>query len=82
MTRSKWKGPYVNLILLDKSNHKNGNKTASRSCEIVPKFVGKTFNVHNGNKYMPVLVTEEMVGHKLGEFTFTRKKFLFKKKSK
>ena len=82
MTRSKWKGPYVNLILLNKSNHNNCTKIASRSCEILPKFVGKTFDVHNGNKYMSIIITEEMVGHKFGEFTFTRKKFLFKKKSK
>ncbi|TXT14971.1 mitochondrial 37S ribosomal protein uS19m [Cutaneotrichosporon oleaginosum] len=52
--------------------------TKSRACTIVPNFVGLKFMVHNGKDYLPVTVTEEMVGHKLGEFSLTRKKFTFR----
>ncbi len=78
MPRSLKKGPYVDLKLLkrveelNKSNQKKVLKTWSRSTTVTPDFVGHTFAVHNGNKFVPVFVTENMVGHKLGEFSPTR----------
>lgn len=78
MSRSLKKGPYIDLRLLkkvetlNKSNKKQVIKTWSRSCTISPEFVGHTFAVHNGNKFIPVYVQEAMVGHKLGEFAPTR----------
>ncbi|CAG8680450.1 7587_t:CDS:2, partial [Funneliformis caledonium] len=54
-------------------------KTQARSCTVLPSFVGLKFLVHNGKDYIPVNITEEMVGHKLGEFSPTRKKFSFRK---
>lgn len=78
MTRSLKKGPFVNAKLyqkvekLDLQNKKDPIKTWARSCTIVPQFVGHTFLVHNGKVHMKVFVTEEMVGHKLGEFAPTR----------
>ena len=64
MTRSVWKGPFVELSLI--------KKTWSRRSTILPQFVGLTFGVYNGQKFVPVSVTEHMVGHKLGEFSPTR----------
>ena len=78
MTRSVWKGPFVDGYLLKKaeaarsSGRKDVIKTWSRRSTILPQFVGVTFGVYNGHKHIPVLVTEDMVGHKLGEFSFTR----------
>jgi small subunit ribosomal protein S19 len=78
MPRSLKKGPFVDVKLLkqveelNKSNQKKVLKTWSRSSTITPDFVGHTFAVHNGNKFVPVFVTENMVGHKLGEFSPTR----------
>ncbi len=78
MSRSLKKGPYIDARLLkkvealNKSNKKQVIKTWSRSCTISPEFVGHTFAVHNGNKFIPVYVQEAMVGHKLGEFAPTR----------
>lgn len=78
MSRSSKKGPYVDLKLLEKvqkaakAGEKKPIKTWSRACTIVPEFVGTTFMVHNGKKFLPVYITERMVGHKLGEFSFTR----------
>ena len=78
MSRSLKKGPYVDERLLKKvakleANSKTVIKTWSRACTIVPEFIGYTFGVHNGKIHIPVLVTEDMVGHKLGEFSHTRK---------
>ena len=79
MARSLKKGPYVFDRLLKKvqelnaSNKKEVIKTYSRRSTIYPDFVGHTFAVHNGKEFIPVYVTEEMVGHKLGEFAMTRK---------
>ena len=79
MTRSVWKGPFVDGYLLKKaeaarsSGRKDVIKTWSRRSTILPQFVGVTFGVYNGHKHIPVLVTEDMVGHKLGEFSQTRK---------
>lgn len=78
MSRSLKKGPYVHWKLLKKvetmteSSKKVVIKTWSRRSTIYPSFVGHTFAVHNGNKFIPVYVTENMVGHKLGEFSPTR----------
>ncbi|MCT4552283.1 MAG: 30S ribosomal protein S19 [Alphaproteobacteria bacterium] len=78
MTRSVWKGPYIHPSLLkkvEKANAENNRKpikTWSRASTILPNMVDLTFAVHNGNKFVPVLVSEEMIGHKLGEFAPTR----------
>jgi len=78
MARSVWKGPFVELSLLKKAEdaqEKNARapiKTWSRRSTILPQFVGLTFNVYNGHKFIPIAVSEEMVGHKLGEFAPTR----------
>ncbi len=78
MTRSVWKGPFVDRHLLKKVEAaKEGTikgviKTWSRRSTILPHMVGLTFGVHNGNKFIPVLVTDNMIGHKLGEFSPTR----------
>jgi small subunit ribosomal protein S19 len=78
MPRSVKKGPFVDYKLMDKidkmnqTNQKKIVKTWSRSSTITPDFVGHTIAVHNGNKMIPVFITENMVGHKLGEFSPTR----------
>lgn len=78
MTRSAKKGPFVDLHLLKKidtvraTNDKRPVKTWSRRSTILPDFVGLTIAVHNGKQHIPVYVTENMVGHKLGEFSLTR----------
>jgi len=78
MSRSLKKGPYVDFSLeskvnkLNRKNKKEVIKTWARRSTISPLFVGHTFAVHNGNKFIPVYVTENMVGHKLGEFSPTR----------
>ena len=78
MPRSIWKGPFFDGYLLKKaekssqSSRKEVIKTWSRRSTILPQFVGLTFGVHNGKKFIPVFVSENMVGHKLGEFAPTR----------
>ena len=78
MSRSLKKGPYISVKLekkvpaMTESGKKSVIKTWSRASMISPDFVGHTFAVHNGNKFIPVYVTENMVGHKLGEFAPTR----------
>ena len=78
MARSVWKGPFVDGYLLrkaEKARQSGRNdiiKTWSRRSTVMPQFVGLTFGVHNGRKFLPVLVTENMVGHKFGEFAPTR----------
>ena len=78
MSRSLKKGPFVDPKLynkvdkLNQTNTKEPIKTWARACTIVPEFVGHTFMVHNGKVFHKVFVTEEMVGHKLGEFSMTR----------
>lgn len=78
MSRSLKKGPFVSARLLEqvaalsKGNQKKVIKTWSRASTITPDFVGQTFAVHNGNKFIPVYIHEGMVGHKLGEFAPTR----------
>lgn len=78
MARSVWKGPFVDVALLKKAEaaRQSGRnaviKTWSRRSTVLPQFVGLTFGVYNGLKFIPVLVTEEMIGHKFGEFSPTR----------
>ena len=78
MSRSLKKGPYIEVKLdkkisaMNESGKKTVIKTWSRSSMISPDFVGHTIAVHNGNKFIPVYITENMVGHKLGEFSATR----------
>lgn len=78
MARSVWKGPFVEKNLLKKVEEaRNAGKntvikTWSRRSTILPNMIGLTFGVHNGQKFIPVLVTDQMIGHKLGEFAPTR----------
>ena len=78
MARSSKKGPFVDpkllkkIAVLDNGGQKKPIKTWSRSSDISPEFVGHTFAVHNGKQFIPVFVTENMVGHKLGEFSPTK----------
>lgn len=78
MSRSSKKGPYVDerlfkrVAALNERRAKQNLKTWRRACTIIPEFVGHTFEVHNGNKFIKVHVTEDMIGHKLGEFSPTR----------
>ncbi|HKJ61901.1 MAG TPA: 30S ribosomal protein S19 [Hyphomicrobiales bacterium] len=78
MSRSVWKGPFVDGYLLkkaEKAREARSNaiiKIWSRRSTILPQFVGLTFGVYNGQKHVPVLVTEDMIGHKFGEFSPTR----------
>lgn len=78
MSRSLKKGPYVDLRLLQKVERQEGRgqkepiKTWARDCTVVPDFIGYTFLVHNGRQFVKCFVTEDMIGHKLGEFAPTR----------
>ncbi|MHC4137829.1 MAG: 30S ribosomal protein S19 [Planctomycetota bacterium] len=77
MGRSLKKGPFISEKLVRKVDRMEGKskepiRTWARACTIVPEFVGHTFGVHNGNKFLKVFITEDMVGHKLGEFAPTR----------
>lgn len=92
MSRSIWKGPFVQKSLRKKVEraklviadpNKKGRvriKTMARSSQILEEFIGLTFLVHNGQKYLPVIVTSQMVGHKFGEFAYTRQRYFYKKK--
>ena len=79
MARSLKKGPFIDASLMKKVKNVNESgkkeviKTWSRRSTIYPEFIGHTFAVHNGKEFVPVYVTEDMVGHKLGEFVLTRK---------
>ena len=78
MSRSVWKGPFVDPSLIKKveklkdQSNKPPIKTWSRKSTIIPEFVGFSFLIHNGKKFIPIKISEEMVGHKLGEFSPTR----------
>ena len=78
MSRSVWKGPFVDPSLLKKVEKLKGQsnaapiKTWSRRCTIIPEFVGHSFLIYNGKKFIPIKISDEMVGHKLGEFSPTR----------
>jgi len=80
MPRSVWKGPFFVHFANLRQCIAEGTfiKTDVRACTILPSFVGAKFQVHNGKDYLPVTITEEMVGHKLGEFAPTRKPFHYR----
>ncbi|KAL7418914.1 mitochondrial ribosomal small subunit component [Cryptotrichosporon argae] len=80
LRRSTWKGPYFTAFpsLAQALKTNTPIYTKARACTIVPNFVGLKFMVHNGKEYTPVQVGEEMVGHKLGEFSVTRKRFSYR----
>jgi small subunit ribosomal protein S19 len=85
MSRVKWKGPYIQKNIIQsiflKENIKE-IKTYSRKSIITPKLIGLNFLIHNGKSFLKLKISEEMIGHKLGEFSPTRKTFTFKKKNK
>ena len=78
MSRSVWKGPFVDPSLIKKVEQQKTKgtsvpiKTWSRKSTIIPEFIGTSFLIHNGKKFIPIKISEEMVGHKLGEFSPTR----------
>lgn len=85
MSRAKWKGPFVpnKLLILHeeaKASKKTEIYTDLRKATVVPLFIGQTINIHNGKNFSKIKITSSMIGHKLGEFSPTRKKFSFKKK--
>jgi len=82
--RSIWKGPFVKEKFLSdiRSTNKKRIKTTSRNSVVLPFLIGRTIQVHNGKFFIPVNITEEMIGHKLGEFTRTRLRHVYKKKKK
>jgi small subunit ribosomal protein S19 len=85
MSRSKWKGPFINTKLFQDVNNSKPKtiiKTFFRHSEITPGFIGLVFEVSNGKEFSKIEISENMVGFKLGEFSPTRKKFSFKKKKK
>jgi small subunit ribosomal protein S19 len=88
MARAVWKGPFVEQSLMKKVDRYKTDpkkipiKTWSRKSTIIPDFVGFSFLIYNGKKFIPITVSEDMVGHKFGEFAMTRKRALHKKKVK
>jgi small subunit ribosomal protein S19 len=82
--RTLWKGPFVDHNLLDQVRLSNNFsiKTTSRNSVILPFLIGKTINVHNGQFFLPLIINEDMLGHKLGEFIPTRLRHIYKKKIK
>lgn len=87
MSRAKWKSPYICTKYIERTKLltdliKEKKSIISRNSQILPAFIGLTFYVHNGKNYSEIVVNETMVGHKFGEFSFTRSKFVFKKKKK
>ncbi|KAI9205818.1 uncharacterized protein BJ171DRAFT_499804 [Polychytrium aggregatum] len=80
MGRSVWKGPF--FVKFPQVAAGEAIKTSARACTILPSYVGRKFLVHNGKEHIPVLVTEQMVNHKLGEFAATRKPFSYRKEEK
>lgn len=82
MIRITWKGPYISESNYYKVFDKKEILQSSRNVIITPNLVGINFLVHNGNNLLKIKITEEMIGYKFGEFSFTRKKFSYKKKKK
>ncbi|GAA95896.1 uncharacterized protein L969DRAFT_95389 [Mixia osmundae IAM 14324] len=83
LARSAWKGPYFTSFPIQRKPAGPGQApqvilTDHRACTILPSFVGMRFAVHNGKSYLPITITSAMVGHKLGEFSVTRKRFSYK----
>ena len=88
MSRSLWKGPFVDSFILERSKLQKDNQSTrkikvwSRRSMILPEFLNQNFEIHNGRQFIALQVTEEMVGHKFGEFASTRKKTIHKIKTK
>lgn len=84
MTRSKWKGPYIDLNVLEKIKKKQAQQPliVQRNSTIINSFVGYTFRIHNGKSYSEIIVNENMINHKFGEFSATRAKFVYVEKKK
>jgi len=82
MNRSKWKGPFTGKKQNINTKLKKDIIIISRNSEILPNYLGSSFNIYNGKTYSEITVSDDMVGHKFGEFSFTRAKFVFKKKKK
>lgn len=90
MKRSQWKGPFIKYIILKKFLNTNKNKKRlgatqfikSRNSTILPTFLGSTLGIYNGKKYISINIVNEMIGYKLGEFSYTRNRFLKSKKKK
>ena len=85
MSRAKWKGPFIDensLKELQKSKKSYKKIIVARNSTVLPKYIESTVKVYNGKKFNEINITEEMVGHKFGEFASTRKRFAFKKKQK
>lgn len=82
MTRALWKGPYINSDLLHsiRTSKNHFFKTMSRNSMVLPVFLGKTIQIHNGKFFLPSSINEGMLGSKLGEFCFTRSRNIYKKK--
>ena len=82
--RALWKGPFVDHTLFHEVRLSTNFfiKTTSRNSVILPFLIGKTINVHNGKFFLPLLINEDMLGHKLGEFILTRLRHIYKKKIK
>jgi small subunit ribosomal protein S19 len=81
MSRSKWKTPFINLNLFkSKKRAEQNNQIVDRYYKIIPNYLGRRFMVHNGKNLIEILITENMIGHKFGEFAFTRAKYIFKSK--
>ena len=83
MSRSKYKGPFIDINLLnDVKRSSKAIQTFSRKCCIIPFLLNKTLHVYNGKRFLKLKITEDMIGCKLGEFSFTKKEFSFKKKKR
>ena len=85
MVRSSWKGPFIDkntVDLIKKNIYQKKSCTVKRSSEIMPWFLDKTVKIHNGKKLTSLQITNEMIGHKFGEFSFTRVKNIYKNKKK
>jgi ribosomal protein S19 len=80
MSRSKWKTPYAYLNPNKLLKNASENKQMSRSATIAPRYLNRVYKVHNGKSFVDLQITESMMGHKFGEFAFTRSKYVFKKK--
>lgn len=80
MGRSKWKAPFSSLNSTELLKRRNKNKYMGRSSKIMPAYLGHVFKIHNGRIFVELLISENMIGHKFGEFVFTRAKYIFKSK--
>jgi len=80
--RSIWKGPFITNDFFQevRKSSKNYIKTTSRASVVLPCLIGKTIHIHNGKLFIPIFITEDMIGHKIGEFVATRLRHVYKKK--